>query len=326
MLVDTKSFREALEVTKFGLAQRAIIESTDAYGFCDGRIYTFNDDIAINHWSPFNNVNADINAKSLQSILKDLSDPHVDVYCSDFTFHIDGKLTSASLPASQTSYIREYFMELAIPSVDSDIWKSVSTDLGPQARKAIATVSTNMARPILNCLHWSNDAMESTDNYSVTRCTLASAHPEVKSILIPNESASVLLKFDPTAFVCTGDWLHFKTKQKAIVSIRTFEGVFPDLSKCLSRKPRKFIEFPPNFLAILKRVSKFAADGCYLGSTKEAKISIDKGALTVQVRVRNGRIPRIAPSKLQRYPDFHRRSRPSSTVTEAKWKSRCRIC
>ena len=121
---------------------------------------------------------------------------------------------------------------------------------------------------------------------AITHCTLASVHSEAKSILIPGESAAVLVKFDPIAFVWTGDWLHLKTKQNAIVSCRTFEGVFPDLTGCLSRKPTKFIEFPPNFLAILKRVSKFAAEDYYL--KKEAKVSIDKGILTVQVRLENG--------------------------------------
>jgi DNA polymerase III sliding clamp (beta) subunit (PCNA family) len=135
-------------------------------------------------------------------------------------------------------------------------------------------------------LHWNNDILETSDNYAITRCTLASTHQGARCILIPRESASVLLKFDPTAFTWTGDWLHFKTKQNAVVSCRTFEGVFPDLSRCLSLEPKKFIEFPPNFLTILKRVSKITPKNDFL--QKDAKISIGKGVLTICVRVGDG--------------------------------------
>jgi hypothetical protein len=297
MIVDTKVLSEALEVTKFGLAKKAFIDGMDGYGFYGGNICTCNDEIALTHWSPINNINANIDAKSLLSILKESCDKYLNMYCVDSTLHINGTSTSARLPLNQASYIRSYMSNPQVPSFDSDKWRSISSDFVQQAKKALSTVSKNMARPILTCLYWNNDVLEASDNIALTHCTLATAHPDAKGILIPAKSASVLVKFDPTAFVLADDWVHFKTRQDAIVSCLTFEGVFPDLSKCLSKECTTSIEFPPSFLAMLKRAGKITPKNDYL--EKQARVSISKGTLTVRVQAgKDGEFQESCPVNL----------------------------
>ncbi|MGO9017367.1 MAG: hypothetical protein ACLQVJ_03355 [Syntrophobacteraceae bacterium] len=292
MIVDTQMLRNTLGVAKVAVAKKEFVEGMGSYLYEGGRVSAFNEDIAVSCWSPLN-INGAVNADSLYPIIKESRDTHIDIYCVDSTLHINGKETSARLPLDSASDILSYIHDIGVPPINSAEWAPVAKNFTQQLKTSLMTISKNMAKPALTCVHWDNDVLETTDNYSVTRCTLATTHPHAEGILISGEAARALLKFDPIAFVWTGDWLHFKTTQDAIFSCRTFDGPFPGLDGCLSKQCTILIEFPPSLLAILKRAARITPKYRYM--EREAKISICEGTLTVQILVGKGEFQESCP-------------------------------
>lgn len=285
MIVDTEVLLKKLSLTQGGLAKKEIVEDTASYIFDGGYVYTYNDSTSAVSWVPINEKIV-VKAKPFYHIIKESSDKYVEIHSTDSTLYINGNETSAKISINRTSPLQFSIYELGVPPIYSDKWASVSKDLIPHIKTSFMTTSKNMAKPTLTCVYWNNNVIQATDNYSITSCTLTTSHPEAKNILIPSEAVSLLLKIDPVAFALTGDWLHFKTTEDAIISCRTFEGVFPDLGGCLSKECTTFIEFPSNFAAILKRVGKIAPKNHYL--QKEATVTICNGQLTVHARMEEG--------------------------------------
>ena len=96
MIIDTKHISRSIESYEVWSSKKCYHREPGRVRVLRWNIYTFNDEIAVRHWSPFNNVNSDVNAKALQSIFKDMKDNYVDIYYSDCTLHIDGESTSAA--------------------------------------------------------------------------------------------------------------------------------------------------------------------------------------------------------------------------------------
>jgi DNA polymerase III sliding clamp (beta) subunit (PCNA family) len=276
MLVDRESFLNALECARPGLEKRWVDDHTGSFLFQGERVVTYNDEISVSAPVPLD-IKGAVPANELYKLLRLIADKEVDVTINDNRVviknnkHLIAKILiepEILIPIDQ------------LPKPDDTGWIAIDEDFIWKMRLALFSVSKNLSKPVLACLHWYNNTLEATDNLRVTRCTTNIPLPEGVKILFPSWSASALLRRNPTAFKLVDGWLYFQVDHGAIFSCRTFEGKFPVVNSVLAIECNNAIKFPAHFIKSLERATVLAEQDS-LGEHR-VEISVDNNVLSLK--------------------------------------------
>ena len=240
----------ALTHVNVGVAAKQIVSQADSYIFKEGSVYTFNDEIAVSHTIEHELTGA-VHADTLYALLTKINDPIIDIEIVDDAMIIKSKKGKATLKSDEKQ-------TLPLDTVgDAGDWYDLPDNFNHLMSFVLMSVSKDLATPILTCVHWTSEYVESCDNFRLTR-TLIDTPDLDSSILIPGNTLTQMIFYEPTQYSIANDWAHFKTADGSTFACRVFEGDYVDLDDVYELPGTDTILFTNAMQDLLERVSVLA--------------------------------------------------------------------
>jgi DNA polymerase III sliding clamp (beta) subunit (PCNA family) len=263
----------ALESVKPGIANKELIEQSTAFVFQAGRVYTYNDLIAVSHPCP-PGLSGAVQSKELHALLKRSADDELEITTTETEMLIKGKRNKAGIALQA---------EITLPIAEvgaKKTWTALPEGFAAAVKFVLFSAGADMTKPWSTAVHIDGANVETCDNFRLTRYALAGRdkNKAVKGdLLIPASACAALVGYAPTHYSIDDQWAHFMNKMGTEFSCRVVADKFPDLSPFVDRKWAHEIEFHVDTAAILERATVFLA--------------ADKNVMpTVSIKVMSGRM------------------------------------
>lgn len=276
--IKRNEFLKACKTVKPGLGTSEEIEQSTYYGFTDGRVFTFNDEIMISH--PIDGMDemftGAIHAKELHGFLSKLKKEDIAIESSKNRLHLKSGRAKVEFA------VLDLFMPINEIKMPSN-WQPLPEDFSEKVNFVLPCTAKELSRPIFNCVHV-NEAgyVEATDNYRIARAAVSKETP-LNTFLLPAKAAKEVVKVKPTHFAIQGGsasaWTHFITEDETIISCRTYADRFFDTSSFVQVDGVDII-FPDGIDEILSRAEVFM-EGSVI-EEQSVEIVVDEGELTVK--------------------------------------------
>lgn len=262
----------ALEIVKPGLASKEMIEQSTSFAFINGRVVTYNDEISISHPVEELEISGAVQAEELHKLLNRLKEDEIEVEIKGNEFLLESGRTKAGLTLQEE-------IKLPLEEIgETGRWKTIPEDFLKYVRRAMATCSNDMSRPVLTCVHVNTEGIiEGSDGFRITHCQLGNEMP-VKTFLLPASAAVQVVQIEPMQIAIGNGWIHFRTEKDTILSCRVFEDKFPDTSSFMKVEGVE-ITLPKQIDEILERAAVFAKRDHFLDES--VTITIENKHITV---------------------------------------------
>lgn len=251
MKLSRESLLTTLESLSPGLAIRELsVEQSSCFVFTEGKVFTFNDEVACSRDSPLK-IEGAIKAKSLLSLLGKLPEDVIDVTVQDGELRVKGKGRRASLWMEEKIYLQ-------IDAVENPSdWHAVPQDFSDAVR-IVHTCSSREDKFALMCVHIHPNYMEACDRSQIARYPIETQ--VTKSTLVRAESLKSIVGFDVTEMCETPAWIHFRNPSGLIISCRRTLDDYDDLDRFLSSEGTEKMTLPGSLEEIVKRAEIFSED------------------------------------------------------------------
>jgi DNA polymerase III sliding clamp (beta) subunit (PCNA family) len=254
MKVEITKLKEILNQLKPGLSgSKETTDQSNHFVFKDGNAYTYNDEVSVKVPIPFELEGA-VSAKELLALVNKLKGDEADLEVSDTEILIKSGRSRAGIRLD--AEILMPIDEIKYPGRKD--WKSLPADFQQAVQNTLFSVSKDASFPILTVIHGVSGFMESSDTDRATKWELESELPF--EILLPSYAGKSLLGYkDVSKVFVSNSWIHFNLGAGKVLSSRTFEGKFPDLSPHFENDGKE-LEFPHVSKEILERAGVFSED------------------------------------------------------------------
>jgi len=258
-----------LKLVMPGLSVKELIEQSGSFIYQDGMVSTFNDEIAVRHPSCLDFTGA-VKSTEFQKLLSKTRTQEADIT-------VNGNMLEIKAGKAKAAIVMEADINLPIGEVTSPSqWKKMSKELLEGIRLCQFSVGTDLAKPVLTCIHISGDYVQSSDNFRLTRYKMKKT--KIKgSILLPSQAAKYLKEYNPTHYAVTEGWMHFKTEHDVIFSCRTFEGDFPVPSSMYDVKGTT-VELPDGLKETMDLAGIFSANDA---TAPYVNVKLTKGRMKI---------------------------------------------
>ena len=253
MKINTKELLKALEIVKPGLASKEMIEQSTSFAFMNDKVVTYNDEISISCPVKGLGITGAIHAQKLYQFFSKLKKDEVDVEITDNEILFKSGRQRAG-------FTLESEIKLPLEEIDGlDEWKDLPEGFIEALQFTHPCCSTDMSRPILTAVHINKTIVEASDAFRLAVFTLDSPVPTDK-LLIPAGSIRELVKLKPVQITTGTGWVHFKTKEGAVISCRRFEDPFPSVKHLLTVDGTQ-LRLPKTITEIVEKATIFSTDG-----------------------------------------------------------------
>ena len=232
----------ALQSLTPGLASNEIIQQSTHFIFDKDRIYTFNDQIMVAQ--EFNTgIKGSIGGQTLLKVLQKIPDETITLEPTDDEIIIRGKNKEIGLKLTPAS--------IDIPfSISNTDWYKLPTKFVEGLKLCIISTSRDATKGPLVCIRLKDDQLTSCDNYRLTIYQLDTKFEF--TFLLPRTAAEHLIRYSPTLFSSTAEWLHFMNEEKTVFSCRSVADNYPDIGQLLDFKG-EWVKFPSGFKDAIER-------------------------------------------------------------------------
>lgn len=240
----------ALVAVKPGLAKKDIVEQATKFVFQNSMVCTFNEEIAVTH--PIeHDIECAVPSVELYEILGKMNDVTVKLGIENKLLRIRGAKLSVDLNVDT---------EIKLPKLDTSgpmIWNPVPEKFNDALTFALLSVGTDLSKPVLTCIHWNKDYIESCDNFRLTRYKVKTDNL-LEDVLISGKIVNNLRNYVAVKFAISTAWAHFMTDTGCIFSCKIYSGTYVDLSKIFNRTFTQEITFTNTMVDLLTRVAAVA--------------------------------------------------------------------
>lgn len=249
MEINRTKLLTVLEKVSPGLALSENIAQSASFVFSDGKVFAYNDEIAVGHLVDLD-IEGAVSSKELMALLGKLKSDTIEIDIDDNEFLINNKLVKSGISMEK---------EILLP-IDQLIggWGEDRYGLPDKFMKGIKTCLSSCASDsesvILSNIHMKGKFMESCDNYQMTRFDLKEDSQE--NILIPAAACNYLIHYKMDQYFQTDGWIHFSDGEDLIFSCRIIEDEYPDLEPFLKVKGNT-ITLPKQLNEIMDRSNIF---------------------------------------------------------------------
>jgi len=276
MKINRQELLDILKAVKPGLASKEMIEQSTSFVFEKGRVYTYNDEVAISHPAP-KGLTGIVQAKEFYSLLDKLKDEEIEIECTSKELKIQSRRKKAGILLEKEILLP--IKEINTPSK----WKKLPKLFIDAIDFCVFSASTNMSRPELTCLFISKNIVQSCDGFRMSEYNMGKSKVE-KEFLLPATSAILLKDYAPKEYAITKGWGHFKNGQGTIFSCRLGEGNFPDIKRHFEVSGIE-LEMPKKLLSGLSRADIFAnnqsGNNPYNSDTPYVLVNLEKGKMSI---------------------------------------------
>ena len=248
MKINKKEILKVLEATKPGLSNKEIIAFTNTFYFTGTDIITFNDEICIRY--PFETeFTGVVIAEKLISVLNKMGTDKEGFIEYEYT---DSELIFKNKKASYGIILNsEGTLQLDEINIEDKKWSKLPDNFITGSKLSVFCCSNDQSMPSLTCLNYTNKTIQATNRFRAFEFNLSSKIDT--PFLLPSFVINTLSKYDIKKYVVDSAWVHFKTNNEVVLSIRSFpEGEFPDISNFFKVKGNDFT-FPDKINELLDK-------------------------------------------------------------------------
>jgi hypothetical protein len=239
--------KKVLEIVKPGLANRDVLEQATSFIFHQGRVYSFNDQVAV--IAPFElgadgAVNSNIYA--FASKLKPDAEITLETINNELRFVSGRSKAGVVIEADIKLPLEE---ELKPP----EEWYPLPGNFLSSVKSCLFSAAKSGNAPILTCVHIFGDFIETCDEYRITRYVLDEAvvnkdsngNPkDANGIKVVARNLIALPAGRPTEYGFNESWMQFRNPDTGLIyCVRMVDGQYPDLEELLECIGAE-IEFP----------------------------------------------------------------------------------
>lgn len=246
---------DALEFVFKGITAKELFEQSASFVFSGGRIYSYNDEVSMSYPLLDCDIEGAVKGEEFYKLVSRLSRDKLEVEAEGTVLKIQCGHAKAGL-----SFCEE--IKLPFDSIQhTGDWQKIPEGLLDAMKFAALACSDDMSRAVLTCIHISEKGIvEASDSLRIISHKIQGKW-KLGDMLIPHSSMETLYKYakDVVEVAASDNWIHFRTKENAIFSARTFNGDrFPDIAGHMEVQGET-VEFPKQVIDIIERASIFAS-------------------------------------------------------------------
>lgn len=229
MIVDRISrgdFLQVLESVTPGLSPKGIVEQSGSFVFQNGRVVTYNEDIACRAKSGLpKDFTGAVKSKAMIDLLRALKDDVIGIDADDSHMVISGKGRRAKL--RMDSQITIPMQNLEKP----EVWTPVNEEFNDAINVVQGCAGKDVSKFATTCIHIHPKWMEACDNYHLARYKIETGVKE--PIMVLRDALKHVAGLDMTHFSETPKWIHFRNPAGVILSTQRHVEQYPNLKSYL---------------------------------------------------------------------------------------------
>lgn len=213
MRVNREELLNNLEAVQPGLSKREIVEQSSCFVFQNGRVMTFNDEIACSHESSVNLTGA-VQAEPLLAILRKLGEEEIDITPGEGELRYSGKRREGGVRMED---------EVILPIENVEIpkkWRKLPREFSEGVSLVEKCAGKDESAFSVTCVHIYPEWVEAYDNLQVARYHMRTGVKE--PILVRRNSIKHIHALDMTEIAETEAWLHFRNPAGLVLSCRRY--------------------------------------------------------------------------------------------------------
>lgn len=282
MKVNRKAVLETLEAVQPGLSHEGTIEQSDCFAFRDGRVFTYDDEIACSAECELDITGA-VLAKPLLELLQKLPEEVIELEIGEQCMRVKGQRRGADIRMHHDVLLAVD----QIPWPDENDWRELPPDFNEAAEVVRQCVSKEDAYFALTCVHITPDYMEACDNVQATRYPLATGFES--EMLIRSRAMLHLVNMVVTECAETDTWVHFRNAAGLTLSCRRYNEPYENLDDVVTVGGKPLV-LPDGLEAAADIARIFSRDNV---EDDKIEICLDKNRLTVIGEGQNGRYKEV---------------------------------
>lgn len=240
-----------LEAVAPGLAKRETVEQSQCVVFVDGRLWTYNVEVACSHEFKTDIVGA-VHALPLMAVLRKMKEEIVTLDQEDGCIVVGGKGKKIEVRRQE---------DILLP-IDSLQRPKAWAELDPEFVEAIGLVRQCAGKEsdgfATACVNIAPDYVEACDNEHLMRFDVATGVR--RPTLVRHESLAGIDGLDVTEIAETKTWLHLRNGDGLTYMCRRyFDNDFPDLDPLLEVSGEA-VSFPGGLVDAAQRAEVFSSD------------------------------------------------------------------
>lgn len=269
--------KNALELVKPGLARKDLLEQATMVAFRSRNLFTFNDEVAV--VAPLESgVTGAVLAEPLYKFLGRLppdGEVSIKVGANEFQF-------SCGRSRAGVSMDEEVKLPLDEEVPEPEEWDPLPGGFDKALGRVLFSCAQGGHRPILTCVHATEDHLESCDGFRMTRtqCRFDLDNDAPLSLCLVGRNLARLGDYSPTEWALSGNWMQFRNSAGVRYCVRVVEGDYPDLDPFTQVEGRE-LELPKEVVVEALEWASVMADDS-IKYKQEVSISVTKGLLTVK--------------------------------------------
>ena len=281
MKINREEVLEQLQSVRAGLSQKDIIEQSSCFVFRDGKVHTFNDEVACSRECNLGFEGA-VRSKALLEVLQKLPEEVLDITAkvgeeAEAELRITGKNRNIGIRL-------ESEISLPLDAIETpEKWRRLPEDFGD----GIAIVKHCASKEssdhfCTTCIHISPTAVEATDNYQAARFTMKTGFKT--AVLARRDALAPISDLGVTSVAETASWIHFKSSTGLIYSCRKYLDQFPDISPILVGDGQK-VNLPKSINGAIDIAQVFSAENA---DENQVRIQLVDGKVKVTGKGNSG--------------------------------------
>lgn len=254
MTVNREALLRRLQEVEPGLSSREIIEQSSCFVFRNGRVMTFNEEIACKVKSGLpEDFTGAVQSAALLNTLPLMTEDEITLSVKNGELIIEGS------KKSRTGIKMDAKVMLPMSDVEKPgEWRALPKGFTEAVEIVQECSGKDQNHFALTCIHMHPDYLEACDNIQLIRYKLKTGVK--KPILVRRDALTYVPKFELTKVSETASWIHFKGPSGLILSCRRFSEEFPDISTNLKVEGAVPITIPKTLAPVIEIAKWFSKE------------------------------------------------------------------
>ena len=226
MKISRKVLLDSLKKAMPGIESgNAVLQGADAFIFHEGKIFTYNDSIAVSIPLEIDGlvdegVEGAVHADEFYKTLSKFSADELNFSVSENGAWLI-KCGKAKIEMTLMNFDFSERLKGVTPDEDEKSWVELPSDF----IEGIGTCKMINNKTAMSGIYFSGKEIMSTDGFQINRYVIEKTKSDLPTFWISDNSSSELLKFNNIKEIQLKDnWVHFKSEDGSIFSIKTLEA------------------------------------------------------------------------------------------------------
>lgn len=271
MEINRKAVLGALEAVQPGLSAEATVEQSDCFVFKDGRVFTYDDEVACSSDCPME-IEGAVRAKPLLELLQKLPEEVLEVEMGEKELKIKGQRRRSGVRMEEE-------ITLAVNQIEmpgDDDWKDLPDDFCQAIGVVRECVSKDQGAFRLTCVHITPKHVESCDDQQAIRYKLKTGFKQ--EVLLRSRAVLHLGAMSVVQFAEGESWIHFRSASGLMLSCRRYSEEYIDLNEVLTIDGTK-TSLPEGLVTAVDTAKVFSRENV---DTTNVEIGLTKNRLVIR--------------------------------------------